>query len=132
MRQTVRLRRRPSMGPRRRGAARRDRRVAGSEPEEARGAHPVKDLVLSRLLGEELRRYEQALGPEATPAEQRKALHTLKGSAGLAGEQALADTLMRLERRTLEGDEAAVAEARSVVAAARAALDAGLPLPGAT
>ena len=45
--------------------------------------------------------------PRDTPGVQR-AVHALKGSAGLAGERELAATLERLHRRVKEGDETRV------------------------
>lgn len=90
-------------------------------------ARPV-DPELGRLLLEELRRYEPALGPDSSTGEQRRALHALKGSAGIAGERWLSETLARLERRLIAGDLKAIADARGLLAEASAALAAGDPI----
>jgi two-component system, chemotaxis family, sensor kinase CheA len=87
------------------------------------------DPELVRLLVEELRRHEPALGPDAQVIAQRHALHALKGSASVAGERALAESLARLERRVLAGEEGALAEARARVAEAASALAGGCPVP---
>ncbi len=84
------------------------------------------DPELLRLLLQELARHQIAL--DATPREVeavQRAVHALKGSAGLAGERELAATLERLHRRIREGEEAAVAEAAEVVRTATARLAAG-------
>lgn len=93
------------------------------------GAPRAVDPELIRLLVKELRRHEPALGTDAPASAQRYALHTLRGSASIAGERALAESLSRLERRVLAGEEGALAEARARVAEAALALAAGRPVP---
>jgi len=83
---------------------------------------------LIRLLLDELRKHAPALEPGAPDAAQRRAVHALKGSAGIAGERGLAEHLARIERRLLAGDPAAVTEARAVVAEAAATLATGRAL----
>jgi two-component system chemotaxis sensor kinase CheA len=84
------------------------------------------DPELSRLLIQELARHLVAL--EAKPRDvtgAHRAIHALKGSAGLAGERELAGALERLNRRIREGDESAFDEAASVVLTAVQRLTAG-------
>lgn len=86
----------------------------------------AQDPELVRLLILELSRHLVAL--EATPEvpeESRRALHALKGSAGLAGEVELAEILKRHERRLREGDPRATADAVPVVRSAIARLSNG-------
>src|ERR1700722_6920597 len=84
------------------------------------------DPELLRLLILELERHLVALDahPRDVPAVQR-AVHALKGSAGLAGERELAAALERLHRRVKEGDETAFGEAATVVRTAVRRLAAG-------
>jgi len=84
------------------------------------------DPELLRLLILELERHLVALEatPRDVPAVQR-AVHALKGSAGLAGERELAAGLERLNRRVKEGDEGAVDEAATLVRTAVQRLSAG-------
>jgi two-component system chemotaxis sensor kinase CheA len=86
---------------------------------------PPIDPELTRLLLGELSRHEPALGPTSPEADQRRAIHALKGSAGIAGERGLSEALARLERRVQAGDPRAVYDARLLVAQAREALAAG-------
>jgi chemotaxis protein histidine kinase CheA len=77
---------------------------------------PSSDPELVRLLLLELERHAVAL--EAQPRDVvavQRAIHALKGSAGLAGERELSATLERLQRRVKEGDESAFGEAASLV-----------------
>jgi two-component system chemotaxis sensor kinase CheA len=88
----------------------------------------ASDPELSRLLLLELERHLVTL--EAEPREAtsvQRAIHALKGSAGLAGERELASTLERLQRRVKEGDEVALAEAAILVRTAVRRLAAGEP-----
>ena len=89
---------------------------------------PPIDPELTRLLLEEVVRHEPALAPERPDAEQRRAIHALKGSAGIAGERGLSEALARLERRVLAGDPRAVYDARLLIIQAREALAAGRPV----
>ncbi len=73
------------------------------------------DPELQRLLVLELERHLVTLAAETDLEASRRALHALKGSAGLAGERALAEALQRLERRLRESDHNAVADAAEVV-----------------
>ncbi len=86
---------------------------------------PPLDPELTRLLLGELARHEPALGPTSPDADQRRAIHALKGSAGIAGERGLSEALARLERRVQAGDPRAVYDARLLVVQAREALAAG-------
>ncbi len=86
----------------------------------------TNDPELSRLLIQELERHLATL--EAKPRDvtgAHRAVHALKGSAGLAGERELAATLERLNRRIREGDEGAFDEAAVVVFTAVKRLTAG-------
>ena len=84
------------------------------------------DPELLRLLITELERHLLTLEaePRDVPSVQR-AVHALKGSAGLAGERELAAALERLHRRVKEGDESAFAEAAALVRTAVQRLGAG-------
>jgi two-component system chemotaxis sensor kinase CheA len=83
------------------------------------------DPELGRLLVLELQRHLVTLAAETDLESSRRALHALKGSAGLAGERALAEALQRLERRLRESDNTAVADAAEVVRTAIARLTRG-------
>jgi chemotaxis protein histidine kinase CheA len=86
----------------------------------------TSDPELRRLLLDELRRHLVTL--EARPptvAESQRAVHAIKGSAGLAGEPQLAATLERLQRRISEGDEIAIGQAAALVRTAIDRLSAG-------
>jgi chemotaxis protein histidine kinase CheA len=87
---------------------------------------PSSDPELSRLLLLELERHLVALEaqPRELPAVQR-AIHALKGSAGLAGERELSATLERLQRRVREGDDTAFDEAATLVRTAIERLSTG-------
>jgi len=84
------------------------------------------DPELLRLLILELERHLVALEaePRDLPSVQR-AVHALKGSAGLAGERELAAALERLHRRVKEGEESAFGEAAALVRTAAQRLKAG-------
>jgi two-component system, chemotaxis family, sensor kinase CheA len=84
------------------------------------------DPELSRLLIQELERHLVTLevDPRDVTGAQR-AIHALKGSAGLAGERELSATLERLNRRIREGDESAYGEAATLVRTAVQRLGAG-------
>lgn len=76
------------------------------------------DPELRRLLLQELTRHLKTLDATARDLDAcRRAVHALKGSAGLAGEGDLSVALQRLERRVREGDDAAIDEARDLVRA---------------
>jgi chemotaxis protein histidine kinase CheA len=84
------------------------------------------DPELRRLLVHELERYLPALeGSTIEAAEVQRAVHALRGSAGLAGHRELADALERTHRRMREGEEAALKDAASLVRTAIARLSAG-------
>jgi chemotaxis protein histidine kinase CheA len=91
-------------------------------------ARPV-DPELVRLLLEEFRRHEPALGADAPAADQRRALHALKGSTGIAGERGLSEAIARLERRLIAGDRKALDEARALLDEATTVLSSGRPIP---
>jgi chemotaxis protein histidine kinase CheA len=95
------------------------------------------DPELSRLLFQELERHLGLLqGWSQDGGAAQRALHALKGSAGLAGERELASVLERLGRRAREGDERAFDEAVVIVneavqrlAMGEAAVRASWPIP---
>ncbi|MCC6555302.1 MAG: Hpt domain-containing protein, partial [Polyangiaceae bacterium] len=84
----------------------------------------MTDTEIARLLLMELEHHGEVLATGAPP-EARRALHALKGSAALAGEEALAAALARVERRLAAGEPGALGDARALVGAARAALSEG-------
>jgi two-component system chemotaxis sensor kinase CheA len=98
---------------------------------ERGGAPRPRDPELGRLLLEEIRRLVPDLGEEAPREAQRRALHALKGSAGIAGERGLSESMARLERRFLAGDLGSIAEARALLAEAAVALAGGHAVPTA-
>jgi two-component system, chemotaxis family, sensor kinase CheA len=82
------------------------------------------DPELRRLLVMELTRHLATLdGDDAQAA--RRALHAMKGSAGLAGERELAEAFQRVERRVRDGDPFALADASHVARTAVARLSQG-------
>jgi two-component system chemotaxis sensor kinase CheA len=84
------------------------------------------DPELSRLLIQELERHLVTLEVEPRDVTgAQRAIHALKGSAGLAGERELSATLERLNRRIREGDEGAYGEAATLVRTAVQRLGAG-------
>jgi chemotaxis protein histidine kinase CheA len=85
-----------------------------------------RDPELTRLLILELSRHLVTLEEGDRDVEaSRRAVHALKGSAGLAGEQELANALQRLERRLREDDRDALGEVADLVRVAIARLAAG-------
>ena len=84
------------------------------------------DPELLRLLLDELERHVVALdGHPPVASEARRAVHAIKGSAGLAGEPELAAALERLHRRMTDGDESAIEQAAALVRTAITRLAAG-------
>jgi two-component system chemotaxis sensor kinase CheA len=84
------------------------------------------DPELLALFVHELRRHLVTL--ESRPSdrtEAQRAVHALKGSAGLAGEPELAATLERLHRRLKEDDDEALGQVAGVVRMAIARIAAG-------
>jgi two-component system chemotaxis sensor kinase CheA len=84
------------------------------------------DPELRQLLVLELSRHLPAL--EARPLvfeAARRAIHALKGSAGLASQRALASALQRVERRLREGDPTAIVDGAEIVRTAVDRLSAG-------
>jgi chemotaxis protein histidine kinase CheA len=87
---------------------------------------PGTDPELVRLLIQELERHLVTLEAEPRDAAgAQRAVHALKGSAGLAGERELAATLERIQRRMKEGDDTALDEAVALVRTAVQRLSAG-------
>ncbi len=85
-----------------------------------------RDPELTRLLILELTRHLETLATRVPDMEAaRRAVHALKGSAGLAGEKELAAAVERTERRIREGAIDAVREAAEIVRVAIARLAAG-------
>lgn len=95
-----------------------------------------RDPELIALLIQELTRHLGALTslPEGAPGLEaaRRAVHALKGSAGLAGERELASALERVERRIREGHVAAPRQAVDIVQVAVERLAAGKVAVAAT
>jgi two-component system chemotaxis sensor kinase CheA len=88
----------------------------------------VSDPELVRLLIDELERHLPALEAQPPDADRAtRAVHALKGSAGLAGERELAAALERIHRRMRDGDASAFADATAVVRTAATRLRAGEP-----
>lgn len=87
-----------------------------------------QDVEIARLLLAELRRHEPAVAPESSEVERGRAIHALKGSAGLAGERGLAESLARVEHRLRTHDARAIQDAHGLVVQAAAALAAGRSL----
>lgn len=91
----------------------------------------TRDPELTRLLTMELQRHLLALEENAGRADAealestRRAVHALKGSAGLAGEPELASAMQRLERRLREGEHAALGDIVDTVKHAIRRLSAG-------
>jgi len=86
----------------------------------------ARDAELARLLLKELERHARTLaGGDAE--DVTRALHSLKGSVGLAGESELASALIRLERRHSRGEESARSEALELLRRAAARVRDGLP-----
>jgi two-component system chemotaxis sensor kinase CheA len=92
---------------------------------------PSRDPELTRLLTMELQRHLVALEENAGKRDAealestRRAVHALKGSAGLAGEPELASAMQRLERRLREGEHAALEDIVETVKRAIRRLSAG-------
>ena len=98
---------------------------------------PARDPELTKLLVQELGRHLGTLD-DGDLEVTRRAVHALKGSAGLAGEPELAAAMARLERRLREGAKDALPEVKAVIARAirglssgGAAVDGGWPVPPA-
>ncbi|MBS2018391.1 MAG: Hpt domain-containing protein [Deltaproteobacteria bacterium] len=99
----------------------------------------ARDPELTRLLVQELERHLSALEVEAARGEVekaaadepaslepiRRAVHALKGSAGLAGEPELASAMQRLERRLRDGEATALGDVLATVRGAIVRLKAG-------
>jgi chemotaxis protein histidine kinase CheA len=84
------------------------------------------DPELRALLVEELTRHLRILEVNGTdPGVAQRALHALKGSAGLASERELANSLQRLERRLRDGDPTAIPAATALVRTAAQRLSVG-------
>ena len=84
------------------------------------------DPELLELFAQELHRHLATLERRPSdPTEAQRAVHALKGSAGLAGELELAATLERLHRRLKEGDDEALARLVTVVRTAIARMAEG-------
>lgn len=90
----------------------------------------VRDPELAALFADELRRHLATLQRADTGSiEILRALHAVRGSAGMMGESALAETIARYEQRARTGDAEVHANAAATLAAVIAALEAGEPLP---
>lgn len=86
------------------------------------------DAELAALLLLELERHARGLAPGAALDDQRRAVHALRGSTGMAGLGPLSEAFGRLERRLGAADADAAGEARALVTEARAALAEGRPI----
>ena len=90
----------------------------------------VRDAELAALFADELRRHLATLQrPDVGSIEVLRALHAVRGSAGMMGETALAETIGRYEQRARAGDGEIQIAAATTIASIIAALDAGDPLP---
>ena len=86
----------------------------------------TQDPELVRLLILELERHVVTLDAWSNDAaDAQRALHALRGSAGLAGERELASALERIQRRVREGDDRAWPDAVAVVRTAVRRLSSG-------
>jgi two-component system chemotaxis sensor kinase CheA len=85
----------------------------------------IRDPELGRLLLLELERHLVTITGDGDDESVRRAVHALKGSAGLAGEAELAGALQRLERRMKSDDPTAKREVAEVVRVAIQRLAAG-------
>ena len=85
----------------------------------------ARDPELTRLLVLELERHLVTIEGGTDAEAVMRAVHALKGSAGLAGEQELAAALTRLERRMKSSDDTARREVVDVVRVAIQRLSAG-------
>ncbi len=84
------------------------------------------DPELRALLVAELERHLCVLEDRPRELEEaRRAVHAMKGAAGLAAELDLASSLQRLERRLRDGDESAVEASAALVRGAAARLARG-------
>jgi chemotaxis protein histidine kinase CheA len=84
------------------------------------------DPELLQLLIQELERHLVTLEtPPLDVAAAQRAVHAVKGSAGLAGERELAAALERLDRRVRDGDNSAFDEAAGLVRVAAGRLARG-------
>ena len=96
-----------------------------------------RDPELTQILLQELGRHLIALEelgahPDADALDSaRRTVHALKGSAGLAGENDLAATMARLERRLREGNRDALAQTAVAVRQAIERLELGERVAGA-
>jgi two-component system, chemotaxis family, sensor kinase CheA len=89
---------------------------------------PRGDAELERLFLEELERHLGTLSDEISSSdERRRALHAVKGAAGLVGEIPLADAIGRLERRVRDGDGSAEGDAEQLLRDAIGAVRRGEP-----
>ncbi len=93
---------------------------------------PTRDPELLRLLTIELERHLVVLeqnaakrGDAAALESTRRAVHALKGSAGLAGEGELANAMQRVERRLREGDDEAAIDVVEIIRFAIRRLEGG-------
>jgi two-component system, chemotaxis family, sensor kinase CheA len=85
-----------------------------------------KDPELRRLLIDELRRHLVVLETEPVEREAgRRAVHALKGAAGLAQERELASALQRVERRVRDGEAGAIEASAALVRGAADRLSRG-------
>jgi len=80
------------------------------------------DDELERLLIDEIDKQLDAFDPSAPIEGQRRALHSLKGSFGMAGERGLAEAFARFERRIVAGDREAASDAIELMVNVVAAL----------
>ena len=90
----------------------------------------VRDAELAALFADELRRHLATLQRVDVGAiEVLRALHAVRGSAGMMGETALAETFARYEQRARAGNGDMANTAATTLVAVIAALDAGEALP---
>jgi two-component system chemotaxis sensor kinase CheA len=87
------------------------------------------DDEVRRLLIDELEKQRTTLAGEAPFEAKRRALHSLKGSFGVADERNVSEALGRMERRLVSGDASAIPEALAAIESAAAALREGRAIP---
>ncbi len=83
------------------------------------------DDEVRRLLIDEPEKHRAAFVADMPFETRRRALHSMKGSFGVANERDVADAFARLERRLIGGDADVIAEAARLMSTSLASLRAG-------
>jgi chemotaxis protein histidine kinase CheA len=87
------------------------------------------DDELRRLLLDELEKQSAALEERSGADERRRAIHSLKGSLGMAGLRGPAEAFARFERRLIAGDRDATTDAIALATSVASALREGSAVP---